>query len=356
MLTLKKGGNNIRICCYLLKPNDPNAANTTINEIYVQEQENPDDVIQVKYNIPPSRFLDYNTAFSYHNERYPMTADKINNIVMNLNNPLANKQVDQNQFEHVKTMVHQARMYEFHAALNKEFRICPTMRRDQRDYFLLCGNSGCGKSTVAAQIAEMFNYTYPDYTIYLITNKPADPKFDVFPFIKRIPKEEWREFIGIIKPEKKRSKKYDSDEAEEEEETKDISDYAKSLFIFDDIEDILESALQKLVRRFKDLLVRVGRSYQIHVIWCLHIFADRENTKKDLQEATAIVLFPKDSTTYHIEYFLKYKLGIDDYNIDKIRNATDRWVMFYKYQPRCCVTSSKVWIIKPKPKAMKKMK
>jgi energy-coupling factor transporter ATP-binding protein EcfA2 len=353
----------------MLKPNEPNAANTTINEIYVQEHEIEEDAIQVKYSVPPSRYLDYDANFHYSNDRYPMKLGTITNIVRKLNDPLSNRmsQQDNNQFEHIKTIVDKAKLSEFHAASNKEFRPCPTMRKDQRDYILITGNSGCGKSTVAAQFAEMFNYSYPTFSIYLITEKPKDPKFDVFPFIKRIPKEEWESFIiGAIPKETKKTRKrrkYNEDEAEEvdddaddEDFTTDISEYQNSLYIFDDIEDIMNPKLQKLIRRFKDLLVRVGRSYNIHIIWCNHIMMDRNNTSKDLQEATAIFCFPKDSTTYHFEKFLIDYLNIDKYNVQKITQCTDRWVMFYKYQPRACVSQNKVWVIKPKPSLLKKMK
>ena len=141
--------------------------------------------------------------------------------------------------------------------------------------------------------------------------------------------------------------------AEKDEKT--IQNFKNSLFIFDDIEDTTPQSTRKFIFSFKDFINRLGRSSNIDIIICRHILMDYGRTRNDLNEATMVTLFPNHTDRFHLIYYCKEKLLLNDESIDKVVNCSDRWVTIHK-RNKVCLSPSKVWVMKDVYKNNKKTK
>lgn len=101
----------------------------------------------------------------------------------------------------------------FIAEPNCRFFPCPTQTKNQRDFIIVTGPSGSGKSWWAADYSQAYHYLYPEREIYLISEKTEDEAFDKLKFVNRVPKKQWEEFFGLSpkeEPKPKERKKRES--------------------------------------------------------------------------------------------------------------------------------------------------
>ena len=181
--------------------------------------------------------------------------------------------------------------------------------------------SGSGKSTYAGNYIKQYKKMFPDDEIYLFSSIDEDKALDKYK-PKRILFDE--DFIeDPIKP----------DEIEH------------SLCIFDDTDTIREKEIRNSINNLRDWLLEQGRHFNIRMLITSHILMNYQATRRILNEATCVVVFPKSgSGTYHIKQFLKIYCGMDKKQIDKILNLNSRWVAIYRSYPQYVLYEKGVYL------------
>jgi hypothetical protein len=135
-------------------------------------------------------------------------------------------------------------------------------------------------------------------------------------------------------------------EKKKEIEFKEIAFFKDCLFIFDDIDKISPEKLRKAINDFKDYVMQLGRSENVNLILCDHMLTKYQKTREDLNECTAVVIFPRTNTKQIRRYLGDDYLGFDKEQLEEILSDKNRWVMVYTQHPQVAVTEKKVWILK----------
>jgi len=116
-----------------------------------------------------------------------------------------------------------------------------------------------------------------------------------------------------------------------------IEAFKNSILIFDDIDTILDKQLVKYIRGFRDDVLETGRHYDITLLSTSHLIANFLATRTLINEANAIVLFPKGSSFYAISNFLERYLGFDKDMIRYVEKLPTRWIYFWKEYPKFAI-------------------
>jgi len=108
-----------------------------------------------------------------------------------------------------------------------------------------------------------------------------------------------------------------------------------SLTVFDDIDTIRENRMRLSITDFRDYLLECGRHFDIRMLITSHLLSNYKSTRRVLNEATAVVVFPKSgSGTYHIKNFLKTYCGFDKKQVARFITLPSRWVAVYRGFPQ----------------------
>jgi len=352
--------------------------------IYLIDKYHPDLLILKRNNL--TSYINPET-FKNGKLRYPVGQSVINGIYQAISSGIilnASKcePIMYNYYTMIMNEIVEMLPSRYIAEKNHRFFACPTKRRNQRDFVIASGPSGVGKSWFAADYCTTYNWMYPDRKIYLLSAKEYDEAFDTLKCVERVPQKDWKKFMGDFKineaaemvidkkaPTKRVHYTDDDDDGDEAIETTDADlekeiaaaealekeekvseipkkvDFKNSLFVFDDIEHITPDEAKKLLQKFKAYIMQVGRSSQIDIVLCNHMQMNYKETRDELNECTAVVMFPKSATIYHMQRYLKTHLGLDAVQVNRIINSHYRWVMLYKQHPLTAVTDSEIFII-----------
>lgn len=109
----------------------------------------------------------------------------------------------------------------------------------------------------------------------------------------------------------------------------------KSLVVFDDTDTIRQKEIRSYLASLRDHLLEVGRHYKIRLLITSHLLSNYAHTRRILNEATSVVLYPKAGTgTYHIKSFLKTYCGFDSIQTKKFITLPSRWVLINRGYPQ----------------------
>lgn len=191
----------------------------------------------------------------------------------------------------------------------------PIVIPNQVDHIFVAGATGSGKSTWVS------NYIY--------YYKKFFPKREIFVF-SRLKEDEVLDKHSVTRVE------IDDQLLDEPMNPKEFVEESKygALVIFDDIASIPDKDLNKEIHRIRDDLLEVGRHHNISVISTSHMLMDYKKTRNLLNEASAVVFFPKTSSKYHINRYLKVYGGLSAKEIEKIMSLNSRWVYHRKNVPQ----------------------
>ncbi len=188
-----------------------------------------------------------------------------------------------------------------------------TKQDKEIEHIYIAGPTGSGKSTWVGKYIELYKKIYKKRPVWVFSRLDADEALDKYK-VKRIGLDE-----GLL------------------EDPMSAEDFTKgsdgALVIFDDIDTIPNKDINKEVHRLRDDLLETGRHENVSVISTGHQLMDYKKTRNLLNEATAVTVFPKSGSGYHIARFLKVYCGMDKKNIQKIMNLPSRWVTIYKSYP-----------------------
>lgn len=116
-----------------------------------------------------------------------------------------------------------------------------------------------------------------------------------------------------------------------------IEQFKESIIVFDDIDTLLNKALVKYIRSFRDDILETGRHYKITIISTSHLIANFLATRTLINEANAIVLFPRGSSFYAVGNFLERYLGFTKEQIRYVERLPTRWIYFWKEYPKFAI-------------------
>ena len=170
--------------------------------------------------------------------------------------------------------------------------------------------SGSGKSTFIGEYLKQLRILYPNRKIVIFSRVEHDEPLDRFKNMERV------ELVEFAKspPE--------------------VENFKDNILIFDDIDTILNKAIVRVLRNFRDDVLEVGRHFNITCISTSHIITNFHATRTLINEAQAIVVFPKGGSFGQIKGFLDRYMGFDKELIEAIRQMPTRWIYIHKEYPQ----------------------
>jgi len=195
----------------------------------------------------------------------------------------------------------------------------PALVKKDRNCFYISGQSGAGKSHLAAQLMATYHKKYPDNHIFIIQPRDIpDPAFkEVYKF-KKLDGEPCCIVIPI-----------DSiPEALASGMTYSYDDFASSCVCFDDFQSVKDLESRAYLEGMKKEFLELGRKNKITVICTTHHLADGKKTYDMIHESNGIVVFPLKAGGNELGFFKSHmKMSQDE--IDEIMNLPSygaRWV------------------------------
>tara|TARA_R110002072_G_scaffold127076_1_gene264179 strand:+ start:5433 stop:6416 length:984 start_codon:yes stop_codon:yes gene_type:complete len=182
--------------------------------------------------------------------------------------------------------------------------------------------SGSGKSTFIGMYLSQLREKHPKRSIYIFSRVEEDAPLDAFKNTFRIPLQR----------------------ATFEKEPLEIEKFKNGILIFDDIDTILDKPLVKYIRNFRDDVLETGRHYDITIISTSHIITNFMATRTLINEANAIVLFPKGSSFYAVSNFLERYMGFNRKQIRQVEKLDSRWIWLWKEYPKYAIYERGVFI------------
>lgn len=166
---------------------------------------------------------------------------------------------------------------------------------------LISGISGSGKSTFAAEYIRNYLKQHRKNGFYIISSVDEDDVLD----------------------------KLDPDRLDYDEIAQDgidMSELEDSILLFDDIGTIQPKSVRKVIEGVRDHLLEVGRHSRTSVINISHLITNHHESRRILNEAQSVVLFPKSNARAIKKYLTEYQ-NFDKDLISRCLNLKSRWFM-----------------------------
>ena len=198
----------------------------------------------------------------------------------------------------------------------------PSLNKNiERTVTYVSGQSGSGKSYYTGQLLKKYKKLHPKNEIYIFSSVDADKSLDV------------------VKP--KRIKLDDL-------ATEDLQceDFENSLVVLDDCDCISNKLIKNKIQAIQHLLLEKGRHTKTSVIVTSHITCAGNETKRILNEAHSIVVFPTNMNNRSMKYLFDSYLGMDKHQIKYIRGLKTRAFTILKSYPSLVISDGLISITK----------
>ena len=202
----------------------------------------------------------------------------------------------------------------------EKIQIIPTSK--EREIFYITGQSGSGKSYLCGQFIKEYHKKYKTRPIYVISALPSDPTLDKL----RLPLKRIRLDQTFV------------------ETPIDISEFNKSLVLFDDHDSIQGKAKSK-VCKILNALCEIGRHFSTTVLICNHAATRGKETKILLNESNNFCIFPRTSGNRNINYLCDNYIGMTSKEIAEIKKLESRWVMIHRGYPQVVVHANGAYVL-----------
>lgn len=244
------------------------------------------------------------------------------------------------------------------------YDLFPFIENDSERIFI-SGPSGSGKSTFAAGLMRIYQKVFPDNRIIVFSSLKEDQQLDKVKKIYRMdldrimeqptneenqdeekPEEEKSNDIHVDGiPEEEKHKEEKESEEEKLYYTLDATFFRNTFVLFDDVDTLQDSDIGKRVLDFRNFLLEQHRHFNIYLVCTTHILMNYQATKRLLNEAQKVVVFPKSGNVSQINQFLTRYVGFDKNAISEFINTdpTSRWKMVYKCYPNYVLSQHLVY-------------
>jgi hypothetical protein len=206
---------------------------------------------------------------------------------------------------------------------NEKIQYIPNVQTE-RSVIYICGRSGCGKSYYSKEYIECYHMIFPKNPVYVFSYLDKDPTLDSMEYIKRVKIFE----DGFL-------------DAEFE-----ISDFDKSLVLFDDCDCIKDKKLRKKIDSIMAKVLQVGRHHNVSCLCLSHQICNGSETKLQLNESNSIVLFPKGMGVRTLNYVLENYIGMSRKQVMTVKKLKSRSVTIIKSSPMVIVSDKKIYVLK----------
>ena len=176
----------------------------------------------------------------------------------------------------------------------------------------ICGQSFCGKSYMATQMAKDYNKLYPKNKVALISYVEND---------KNLNDKNIKNFIQC---------KIDENILDD---PLTLEEFHDKLVILDDIEAFGDKALTKELEVFANKLVNTGRHHNIDVIICRQKLMAGHKTSDILNGIHQIICFPKTASRFQLQNYLERYLHLPKKVVKKILDVPSRWLLINTSNP-----------------------
>lgn len=191
----------------------------------------------------------------------------------------------------------------------------------ERQIIYITGASGAGKSTFTANYIKNLKKMKPKIPVYLFSSLSEDTSLDV------------------VKP-----KRVAIDESLVTDPIQ-ISEFANSCVIFDDIDVISDKRQREAVYNLLNQMLEIGRHHKITVLITSHLATSGKDTRRVLNEAHAIVYFPHSGSAVGLRRLLEAYCGLDMKLIKKIKQLKSRWCVYYKNYPPVVMCEHDIFLV-----------
>lgn len=181
--------------------------------------------------------------------------------------------------------------------------------------------SGAGKSTWCSNYIKKYKKEFPENEVYVFSTVEEDEALDKHDPVR----------IDLNQLAQTPINPYD---------------YEYSLCIFDDVDSITDTGVRNAVIALRGWLLEQGRHIKARMLCTSHILMNYKSTRRLLNEATAVVVFPKAGSTYQIKKFLEKYVGMDTKDISKFLKLNSRWVAVYKTYPTFIMHEKGIYLLK----------
>lgn len=125
------------------------------------------------------------------------------------------------------------------------------------------------------------------------------------------------------------------------EEAPDPSQFADSLIIFDDTDNIMDAKINKYMNSFMKSIIQTGRNHRITIVVTTHVGAKGKDTTLILSNADALVISPRRMSS-NTRYLLKNHIGLSKEEIETIQYnySHNRYFLLRISQPSYLFTPS----------------
>ncbi len=196
-------------------------------------------------------------------------------------------------------------------------------KKRERDILYICGQSGSGKSYYTMQYANEYKKMYPKNPIYLFSSLNEDKgSIDKVKGLKRIK----------LQPELLRS----------ELTTK---DFENSLVIFDDTDVIRDKLMRLKVLSILNMLLETGRHSKTSVVLTYHLPTNGLETRRILNEAHSVTIFPANCGGRAMKYLLENYFGMSKEDIKRVKKLPSRWVTIIKTYPNVVLYEKGAYVL-----------
>lgn len=208
----------------------------------------------------------------------------------------------------------------------------PYIDKKKRNSFFISGSSGSGKSTCCANLIKLFLSHISDINVIYFTGITLDePLEDYFKYLFQ---DEYKYRCVIFTPQSfidfkknnEKNKKLKLRIPLSVQDIHKIQDVKSTpfLIVFDDIDNINNPVIRKLLLDFQAQILNEGRSHNkkhkhIHIISISHcLSAQQRHTQLLIRESDYAVFNLKSHSKSHIINLLKIKYGFDEEDINEI--------------------------------------
>jgi len=196
-------------------------------------------------------------------------------------------------------------------------------KQQERQILYITGASGSGKSYYTQLYCSEYKKLFPKNEIYLFSSINEDSSIDKIKGLQR--------FI--------------LDDAFLKEEII-AEDFKNSMVIFDDTDVISNKALKFKINSILNILLETGRHFNASVIYTSHIATAGIDTKRILNEAHSITIFPSSLGGRSLKYLLDNYLGFDKEQIKKVKKLDSHWTTICKTFPMVILSEKEAYLLK----------
>jgi hypothetical protein len=277
------------------------------------------DKLKYIYYIEEKK-LDNNLINDILDESYSNLSTEQKNIIINsIKNQVepSDSKLEKIYYSVLEKMKHNQAKYTVPSG--KSLQVLPDFSRIEKLY--CCGISGAGKSTFSAEFVKEYLKHYKENEFHILSTVDEDVPLDKLQPI-RIDLNNMLEDPISIKDE--------------------LHD---SIVLFDDTATISNVLVRKACTNLLDACIEIGRHYNTTVINTSHMILDYRNSRKILNEATAVIIFCKAGSNVQNKKYLEIYAGLDKDQIKKIINLPSRCVYLKRTPPQMIIYEKGIYLL-----------